>query len=59
MLSSAEITLFPDMSGLNPFIEENLQATLLISMRENKIGKMTMCGISSPHECRRTGESPV
>ncbi len=34
------------------------EATLLVKMVAGKIISMTMCGIPSPQECRRTGEFP-
>jgi hypothetical protein len=38
--------------------EDNLIATLLITMKEDRIASMSMCGVPSPFECRRTGEFP-
>ena len=36
----------------------NLQATLLVTMRDNKIARMDLCCIPSPQECKLTGEIP-
>jgi hypothetical protein len=45
--------------GVGEGERDNLQATLLVKMRDNKISRMDLCFISAPEECKRTGEIPT
>jgi hypothetical protein len=60
----AEIA-YTDAFGSGPCVllaqptPDDLKATLLIDMQDDKIVRMCMCCIPSPHECRRSGEFPT
>lgn len=38
---------------------DNLQATLLLTMRGDKVSRADLCGIPAPQDCKRTGEIPT
>ena len=56
---------FTDAFGAGPCVvlaqgeRDNLQATLLVTMRGDKISRADLCGVPAPQDCERTGEIPI